>query len=159
MLFDTFRFSFVSSQGFSKRGNPNVLKLNLPVWFQKRICKWCMSMSWLQKLTQPLAGDLRKFNSKQIGVHWRHYRKSQSDSRVFSNRRPFQILRSMLCLIFNICTAYAYLLWYAPEESVNGRSMNILICKLLKIRCYSLWVRDFPFHCFIFIWKKIQLEV
>ena len=31
--------------------------------------------------------------------------------------------------------------------------------KLLKIRCYSLWVRDFPFHCFIFIWKKNRLEV
>jgi hypothetical protein len=31
--------------------------------------------------------------------------------------------------------------------------------KWLKIRCYSLWVRDFPFHCFIFIWKKNRLEV
>ena len=27
LLFDTFRVSFVSSQGFSKSGNPNVLKL------------------------------------------------------------------------------------------------------------------------------------
>jgi hypothetical protein len=27
MLFDTFRVSFVSSQGFSKNGNPDVLKL------------------------------------------------------------------------------------------------------------------------------------
>jgi hypothetical protein len=26
--------------------------------------------------------------------------------------------------------------------------------KWLKIQCYSLWVRDFLFHCFIFIWKK-----
>ena len=35
---------------------------------------------------------------------------SQSDLRVFSNRRPFQILRSIICLIFNICAAYKYLL-------------------------------------------------
>jgi hypothetical protein len=28
-----------------------------------------------------------------------------------------------------------------------------------EIRCYSLSVWDFPFHCFIFIWKKNRLEV
>ena len=40
----------------------------------------------------------------------KNYRKSQSDLKVFSNRRPFQILRSILCLIFDICAAYKYLL-------------------------------------------------
>ena len=41
----------------------------------------------------------------------KNYRKSQSDLKVFSNRRPFQIFRrSILCLIFNICAAYKYLL-------------------------------------------------
>jgi hypothetical protein len=38
---------------------------------------------------------LRSMSTPQIGVHWRHYLKSRSDLRLFSNQRPFQILRSM----------------------------------------------------------------
>jgi hypothetical protein len=37
--------------------------------------------------------------------------------------------------------------------------MRMCIGKWLKIQCYSLWVQDFPFQCFIFIGKKNRLEV
>jgi hypothetical protein len=37
-------------------------------------------------------------STPQIGIHWRHYLKSRFNIRVFSNQRPFQILRSMVDL-------------------------------------------------------------
>ena len=38
----------------------------------------------------------------QISIHWRHYLKSRSDLRVFSNRCLFQILRSMAYLLLGV---------------------------------------------------------
>jgi len=35
---------------------------------------------------------LRSTSTPQIGVHWRHYLKSRSNFRIFSNRHPFQTL-------------------------------------------------------------------
>ena len=51
---------------------------------------------------------------------------------------------------------YLKLYSWKPLISCSRRSqwMRMRSGKWLKIRCYSLWVRDFPFHCFIFIWKK-----
>ena len=45
---------------------------------------------------------LRSTLTSQIGVHWRHYLKLRSYLRVFSNRRLFQILRSMADLLLSI---------------------------------------------------------
>jgi hypothetical protein len=41
-------------------------------------------------------------SSPQIGIHRRHYLKSRSDLWVFSNRRPFQIRRSMADLLVTV---------------------------------------------------------
>ena len=45
------------------------------------------------------AYGLKSASTPQIGIHCRHYLKSRSDLRVFSNRCPFQILRSMADLL------------------------------------------------------------
>jgi len=45
------------------------------------------------------ASEHKSVSSPQISIHWRHYLKSGSDVRVFPNRRPFQILRSMANLL------------------------------------------------------------
>jgi hypothetical protein len=42
-----------------------------------------------------LESRLKSASTPQISIHWCHYLKSWSDLRVFSNRRPFQILRSV----------------------------------------------------------------
>ena len=54
----------------------------------------------------------------------------------------------------NICylKLYSWKLWISCSR--RSQWMRMRSGKWLKIRCYSLWVRDFPFHCFIFIWKK-----
>ena len=44
---------------------------------------------------------LRSTSTPQIGVHWRHYLKSRSNLRIFSNWRPFQVLRSMSDLLLS----------------------------------------------------------
>ena len=75
-----------------------------------------------------------------------------------SQKIHVSIIDSTSCLQ-NICylKLYSWKLWI----SCSRRSQWMRKCsgKWLKIRCYSLWVRDFPFHCFIFIWKKNRLEV
>ena len=45
---------------------------------------------------------LKSVSTPQIGIHWRHYLKSWSDLRVFSNRYLFQILRSMADLLVRV---------------------------------------------------------
>ena len=59
----------------------------------------------------------------------------------------------------NICylKLYSWKLWISCSRWSQWMRMHS--GKWLKIRCYSLWVRDFLFHCFIFIWKKHRLEV
>jgi uncharacterized protein YjiS (DUF1127 family) len=59
------------------------------------------------KTTKHLGGKLelhdrlRSTYTPKIGVHWRRYLKSRSDLRVLSNRRPFQIIRSMADLLLS----------------------------------------------------------
>jgi hypothetical protein len=48
------------------------------------------------------ASRLKSASTPQISIHWCHYLKSWSDLRVFSNRRPFQILRSMADLLVRV---------------------------------------------------------
>ena len=59
----------------------------------------------------------------------------------------------------NICylKLYSWRLWISCGR--RSQWMRMRSGKWLKIRCYSLWVRDFPFHCFIFIWKQNRLDV
>jgi hypothetical protein len=52
---------------------------------------------------------------------------------------------------------YSWKLWISCSR--RSHWMRMRSGKWLKILCYSLWVWDFPFHCFIFIWKKSRLEV
>ena len=69
------------------------------------------------------------YNKTQISVHWCRYLKSRSDLRVFSNRRPFQILRSM-----------ADLLVRAYFSDINGCQFENLKKDIdLKYRC--MWHR------------------
>jgi hypothetical protein len=44
---------------------------------------------------------LRSTSTPQIGIHWRHYLKSRTNLRVFSNWCPFQVLRSMSDLLLS----------------------------------------------------------
>jgi hypothetical protein len=48
------------------------------------------------------AFGLESGSTPQIDTHWRHYLKSRSDKRLFSNRYPFQILRSMADLLVRV---------------------------------------------------------
>ena len=48
------------------------------------------------------ASELKSASTHQIGIHWRHYLKSRSDWRVFSNRRPFQIIICMSDLLVRV---------------------------------------------------------
>jgi hypothetical protein len=52
---------------------------------------------------------------------------------------------------------YSWKLWISCSR--RSHWMRMRSGKWLKILCYWLWVWDFPFHCFIFIWKKSRLEV
>jgi hypothetical protein len=61
------------------------------------------------------------------------------------------------CLQNNYLKLYSWKLWISCSR--RSQWMRMRSGKWLKIRCYSLWVRDFLFHCFIFIWKKNRLEV
>jgi hypothetical protein len=64
LLFDTFRVSFVSSQGFSKSGNPDVLKIF------HRHSVWMIGISVLVKVN----GILVKVNGILVKVNGiRHY--------------------------------------------------------------------------------------
>jgi hypothetical protein len=53
---------------------------------------------WYIWYTQ-ISVQVKSTSIPQINIHWRHYLKSWSDLRVFSNQRPFQILRSMVDLL------------------------------------------------------------
>ena len=67
---------------------------------------------------------LKSLSIPQIGIHWRHKLSSRSDLRVFSNRLPFQIVRSMSNLLV--------------RAHVAGRRFENL--KNLRYRC--LWRRN-----------------
>jgi hypothetical protein len=47
------------------------------------------------------ASGIKLASIPEIGIHRRHYLKSRSDLRVFSNRHPFLILRSMADLLLS----------------------------------------------------------
>ena len=75
---------------------------------------------------------------------------------LFTSHRTFNdilmLVNVFLSLKITLVKLYSWKLWIF----CSSRSQWMRMCsgKWLKIRCYSLWVRDFPFHCFIFIWKK-----
>ena len=56
----------------------------------------------------------------QIGIHWHHYLKSRSDLRVFSNRCPFQILRSMADLLVRVRAYVSDVIVRRFEKVRNG---------------------------------------
>jgi hypothetical protein len=60
----------------------------------------------------------------QIGVHWRHYIKSQSDLRVFSNRHPFQILWNIVDLLVMVSAYVNYVIGRRFEKVRNGRRIE-----------------------------------
>ena len=48
------------------------------------------------------ASVFKSASTPQIGIYWCHCLNSRSDLRVFSNRHPFQHLRSMAYLLFRV---------------------------------------------------------
>ena len=63
---------------------------------------------------------LKSASTPQIGIHCRHYLKSRSDLRVFSNRCPFQILRSMADLLVMVRAYVSDVIGPRFEKVRNG---------------------------------------
>ena len=66
------------------------------------------------------ASGHRSVSIPQINVHWRRYLKSRSDLRIFSNQRPFQIMRSMADLLIRV-RVMAYVSGRRFEKVRNGQ--------------------------------------
>ena len=73
------------------------------------------------------AFGLKSASTPQIGIHWRHYLKSRPNLWVFSNQRPFQILRSMADLLGGACVIWS-------------RFENLI--KYIDLRYRCLWCRN-----------------
>ena len=86
---------------------------------------------------------------------WNNMRQVQPE--MLSKNSNFSSCLQNIKLKNNTTRNYSWKLWI----SWSSRSQWMIICsgKWLKIQCYSLWVWDFPFHCFIFILKINRLEV
>ena len=59
-------------------------------------------------------------STPQIDIHSRHYLKLRSDLRVISNRRPFQILRSMADLLVRVRACVSDVIRRGFEKVRNG---------------------------------------
>ena len=75
---------------------------------------------------------------------------------LFTSHRTFNDILMLVNVFLSLKITLLKTLDFLQQTS---QWMRMCSGKWLKIRCYSLWVRDFPFHCFIFIWKKNRLEV
>ena len=67
---------------------------------------------------------LKSASTPRIGIHWRHYLKSRFNIRVFSNQRPFQILRSMVDLLVRVRAYVSDVIGRRFEKVRNGHRLE-----------------------------------
>jgi len=91
------------------------------------------------------ASGLKSASTPQICIHWRHYLKSLSDLRVFSNRHPSQILRSMANLLkfdtIVFCRIIPHVYWSTCTNPVEWAVTFMCILSLF------LWFHNLLWNC------------
>jgi len=84
----------------------------------------------------------------QTGIHWRHYLKSRSNLRVFSNRRPFQILRSIIWTVY----------WLGLGH-MSVTSLDVDLRKWDKAIDLRIWKKRHRFENWTPIWEFEKKDI
>jgi len=87
---------------------------------------------------------LNSSSTPQISIHWRHYLKSWSDLRVFSNRHPSQILRSVADLLVRVRAYVSDVDLRKWETGIDWElNINLRICKRTSLDAdLRYWKKD-----------------